>query len=135
VRAPTFVYKVGVEVEFTTEELNMLGLLAANHYDAHCRSIAAVGGFLYGMQNHQKFALEEDAQAKPVHDLNFREIDTLCKVLEMRDMLSPVQSVIALNRPKLLDVATALALRLKLTLHAINDEHARIHNEQARRLS
>jgi hypothetical protein len=132
---PTFVYKVEAEVEFTTEELNMLGLLAVNHYDAHCRSIAAVGGFLYGMQNHQRFALEDNANAKPVHELDFRKIDTLCKVLEMRDTLSPVQSVIALSRPKLLDVATALALRLKMTLHAINDEHARLHNEQARRLT
>ena len=124
---PKFIYKIEVEVEFTTEELNMLGLLAVNHYDAHCRSIAAVGGFLYGMQNHQTFALEADAQAKPTHQLEFREIDTLCKVLEMRDMLSPVQSVIALSRPKLLDIATALAFRLKALLHAINDEHARMN--------
>jgi hypothetical protein len=124
-----FVYDVAVEVEFTEEELNMLGLLAANHYDAHCQSIAAVGGFLYGMQNYQRFSLEADAQAKPVHKMDFRKIDTLCKVLEMRDMLSPVQSVIALNRPKLLDVATALAHRLKALLHAINTEHARLNSD------
>jgi hypothetical protein len=130
-----FVYDVKVEVALTEEELNMLGLLASNHYDAHCRSIAAVGGFLYGMRNHQQFATEADAQAKPVHALTFREIDTLCKILEMRDMLSPVQSVIALNRPKLLDVATSLAFRLKMLLHAINDEHARLHNEQAQALT
>ena len=124
---PKFIYKIKVEVEFTDEELKMLGLLAVNHYDGHCRSIAARGGFLYGMQNHQTFSLEADAQAKPVHQLEFREIDTLCKVLEMRDMLSPVQSVISLNRPKLLDIATSLAFRLKALLHAINDEHARMN--------
>lgn len=124
---PKFIYRIEVEVEFTTEELNLLGFLALHHYDAHCRSVAEVGGFLYGMNNHQRFALEDDAKAKPVHELDFRKIDTLCKILEMSSMLSPAQSLMELSQPKLLDTASALNLRLKKLLHAINDEHARMN--------
>jgi hypothetical protein len=105
------------------EELKLLGLLAVNHYDGHCKSVAKQGGFLYGMQNHQEFS-----NGAP-HVLSFREIDTLCKILEMRSMLSPVESLIALNKPKLLDVASALSWRLRGLLQEINAEVRRMRPE------
>jgi hypothetical protein len=97
-----YVYKVLVEVEFT--------------YDEHCRSISAVGGFLYGMLNQHFFA--RDNNEKPVHELAFRQIDTLCKILEGRPQLVD---------PKAREVAQALAERLHQTLDAINVEHARLN--------
>lgn len=116
-----FVYKVLAEVQFTREELEILLVLSKHHYDGHCRSVSEVGGFLYGIKNGFKFAPEIP------HHLKFREIDTLCKILEMSDTLSPIQSLLEMNKPQLLKVAAALATRLHQMLRDINAETARLN--------
>lgn len=115
-----FVYTVDVEVEFTDEELSTLSFLALNHYDGRCQSAAQVGGFLYGMQNAQRFDRERGT-ARPVHLLDFREIDTLCKVLESKGMFHAEDA--------LFRVASDLAYRLEVLLEALSEERARVNRE------
>lgn len=105
-----FVYTVRVEVVLTEEEVKLLVDLSAKHYDGHCRSVSESGGFLNGMRNSQAFS--------PVlpHTLKFREIDTLCKILEAPTHDGATQKV-----------ADALAHRLHACLKAINVEHGRLN--------
>lgn len=119
-----FHYAVSAEVLFTMDEVKLLGVLAANHYDRHCKSVAERGGFLFGMRNHQEFS-----DGAP-HVLSSREIDTLCKILEMRSMLSPVESLLSMNNPKLLLLAEDLYRRLREVLHEIHAEYRRMNPEK-----
>lgn len=73
-----FQYEISAEVRLTLAQVEFLQKLASEHYDAHCRSVGVRGGFLYGMRNHAAFDGEDADQ----HFLRFREIDTLCKILE-----------------------------------------------------
>lgn len=111
-----FSYKVLVEVEFSDGEMELLRKLSGAHYDSWCRSVSAVGGFLYGMTNRQQFA-REDNQKPPVFHMPFRDIDTLCKILEGRPQL----------HPEVRPTADALALRLSGLLKDINTEHERVN--------
>lgn len=124
-----FRYTVEVEVTLTDEELYLLGTLSKGHYDAWCRSISAPGGFLYGVNNYQTSAHAEDPETNPPHVMSFRHIDTLCKILEMRSTLSPVQSLLSMTRPRLLDTAEALFWRLHGYLNDINAESRRLNTE------
>lgn len=54
------------------DEVAMLMECAKCHYDFTCKSTAAVGGFLYGAsQNDGRFSI------------TLRQLDTLCKIIEM----------------------------------------------------
>lgn len=98
-----FRYEVLVAVPLSFLEIESLMRLSAVHYDGHCRSVGQLGGFLYGL--HNQASLTWDQQAPPV--LRFREIDTLCKILENRSNLE-------------------LERRLHSYLTAINAEQARL---------
>lgn len=73
-----FRYEILVEVQLTLQEVEGLQALASQHYDAHCRAVAEVGGFLYGIRNQCEYG----GDRKDIHILRFRELDTLCKILE-----------------------------------------------------
>lgn len=66
-------------VTFTKEEVNELTLAAQVHYDATCRSLAEVGGIIYGLNNALALELLE---GNATASLKWRDIDLLCKVLE-----------------------------------------------------
>lgn len=76
-------------VVFTEEEIKTLLRCSESHYDGVCKAAGREGGFLYGMMN--RFALREAAkrdsanadQSEATHDLEWREIDTLLKILEV----------------------------------------------------
>ncbi len=55
--------------------------LSAAHYDGHCKAVGRVGGFLYGIHN-AVCEFVEPADAPVPRLLSWREVDTLCKILE-----------------------------------------------------
>lgn len=110
-----FSYKVSVEVPMSLLEVEFLQKMAAIHYDSHCKSVGAPGGFLYGMRNSAAFSEEDGEPAK--HFLLFRQIDTLLKILEPTAAES-------FDGGRTMRVA--LRDRLFPCLQAINDELARL---------
>lgn len=76
-----FFYAVQTEVRFTEPEVDAMIACSERHYDAKCRSLSKVGGFLYGMKNQVRKDIgdpvEDAARNFSTHDL-----DILQKVLE-----------------------------------------------------
>lgn len=81
------------ELAFEREEVMLLMRLSATHYDAHCREVGKVGGFLFGLNN--RYVLEVPEVVAAVGNtcrLSFREVDTLCKILEAAIYSRPISS-------------------------------------------
>ncbi len=65
------------EIEFTREEVDLLKRCAHAHYDATCKAAGECGGVIYGLSNGLDFGCEGG------QDLRWREVDLLCKILEV----------------------------------------------------
>lgn len=111
---PTFHYSVRIELHFSDDELRTLMRLSGLHYDARCKAIGRLGGFLYGMSIWQELRTDDSP-----HVLAFDQIDTLCKVLEQADFVDEARVV-----------APPLRSRLRDALEAIRCEHARLSQAQ-----
>jgi hypothetical protein len=76
-------------VVLTEEEIETMIACSALHYDGVCQAAGKRGGFLYGMKN--RYALRESAKSDPAnidqsdatHFLEWSQIDTLLKILEV----------------------------------------------------
>lgn len=66
---------------FTPEEVELMLKCSAHHYDGLCKSFSREGGLLVKMKN--RFSWAEEGEL-PVHELFFREVDTLAKITENR---------------------------------------------------
>lgn len=84
-------FKAACQLTFTKEEVELLMKLSASHYDAHCREVGQVGGFLFGLNN--RISILTDAVSEPT--LSFREINTLCKILEIHGRLEELAEDLA----------------------------------------
>lgn len=77
-------FKASCQLTFMREEVELLMYLSAQHYDAHSREVGQERGFLFGLNNRYvvlpDMGIEQNAESST---LSFREIDTLCKILEM----------------------------------------------------
>lgn len=73
-----FVYRVMSEIEITRDEVDHLLELSASHYDHKCKSVGAVGGFLYGWSMSFVHSLEKETPVSASGD----QLDTLCKITE-----------------------------------------------------
>ena len=109
-----FQYDISAEIRMTLAEVEFLQELAAQHYDYRCKSVGLRGGFLYGMRNHAEFG----GESCDLHFLKFREIDTLCKILEPTPGEFPRSG--KTQRAELFN-------RLHKVLGAINEESRRLH--------
>lgn len=109
-----FQYEISAEIRLTLAEVEFLQGLAAQHYDHHCKSVGLQGGFLYGMRNHAEFGGENC----DLHFLKFRDIDTLCKILEPTPGESPRSGK---------TLRSELFNRLHRVLGAINEESRRLN--------
>lgn len=94
-------------MRFTREEVDLLMKLSAMHYDGHCQQVGQEGGFLFGLNN----TIDWESECA----LKFREIDTLCKILEIahygpRDKQNHFQ-----------EVAMRLTQELRDCLHRLNN--------------
>jgi hypothetical protein len=80
----SFSYDVNAEVLFTSEEVKNLMECSVTHYDDKCWRAGQHGGFLFGLNNRfVVFPAEEGAEDNDVPSkITFREVDTLCKILE-----------------------------------------------------
>lgn len=106
-----FSYEIFVELLFTADEVRSLLKCSAEHDDGHCRSVSKQDEFLWGMKNCFVGELAEEDLAnghQSPYKLSFREVDTLCKILE-----GPGANV-------------ELAWKLKQILKDINEEYQRI---------
>jgi hypothetical protein len=87
-----FIYHATLEVEFSQEDIDEMTQASIKHYDATCRAISQVGGFLYGFRNHLSngiakvvaFSWQLDLLAKimestgsPLFDSLYRALDAL----------------------------------------------------------
>jgi len=111
----SFTYAVGVKLWLTREELRILRVCAESHYDLVCQQTAFRAdsrGRKNGFVTISEFMLGQEASV--LVDANFREIDTLAKVLE--------QSGLALKTQADRDTANELAARFRVCLRAINEE-------------
>lgn len=76
-------FKPIANVTFSREELELLLDLSTNHYDGVCRefsnerSIGGRPGLIRGMMNCERH------DPHYLHQLTFRQLDTLAKILEM----------------------------------------------------
>jgi hypothetical protein len=64
-------------VSFTAMELEFLMACSAHHYDGTCEDAGREGGFLFSLNSWAKHMDSLD------HTLTWRQVDTLCKILEM----------------------------------------------------
>lgn len=69
-------YKVSACITLTRRELQLLMSMSEGHYDHTCRSLAGLGGVLYGLKNYMEDSDSVDAT------LSQRQINLLCKVME-----------------------------------------------------
>jgi len=76
-----FRYKVSAYILFTIEELEALMWMSEKHYDRTCRSLSEKGGRIEQMLGIQMLDKNLDIETVP-HDLTFRDIDLMCKILE-----------------------------------------------------
>ena len=65
----------------TRAHVDLLTRLSAVHYDSVCKAAGCVGGFLYGWNNQQQQALEQQ-EAAPELSATWRQLDTCMKILE-----------------------------------------------------
>ena len=80
-----FSHEVFAELLFTADEVCNMMECSESHYDHLCQRVGQHGGFLYGLNNRFVGDLAEEDLAKGTQSpfkLSFREIDTLCKILE-----------------------------------------------------
>ena len=79
----SFSYDVNAEVIFTPEEIKNMMECSVTHYDDKCWRAGQEGGFLYGLNNRFVVFVDEDGDREPVPaKVSFRNVDTLCKILE-----------------------------------------------------
>lgn len=105
------------DLTFTKEEVELLMRLSAMHYDAHCREVGKVGGFLFGMNNRYVLEVPEVVALGDEMTLAFRDIDTLCKILESAIYERPIST----GREGLsLELAEDLADGLRDCLNRLN---------------
>jgi hypothetical protein len=67
-----------VRVQFSKGEVEVLVECSKNHYDGVCRSLGQRGGKIYGLNNQIILCPDREAET----DLQFRDLDLLCKVTE-----------------------------------------------------
>lgn len=75
----------------TKKAVTLLVKLSSTHYDGYCRSISQIGGFLRGWENSFELFETDPVEVRA----NFRELDTLLKVMEMCMNLSEEELAIA----------------------------------------
>jgi hypothetical protein len=80
----SFSYDVNAEVLFTASEVKNMMHCSVTHYDHVCWMAGQHGGFLYGLNNRFVVFPAEDGveQNDTPCKLSWREVDTLCKILE-----------------------------------------------------
>lgn len=71
--------KLVAYIEMPDEDFDFIKKCCANHYDHKVKSTVEVGGFMYGFTNRREWSKGEDKTL----ELEFRQIDLLCKALEM----------------------------------------------------
>lgn len=113
-----FSYEVSARLDFTLEEATFLRDRAREHYDAACRAAAEPGqhspaGLINGMVNAADSLSETPGRGW--RWFTFREIDLLCKVLELPR-----------SHPEHSATAWQLTLELKRALGDIRDEYQRL---------
>jgi hypothetical protein len=117
VTSSKFRYEVFVEVLFEQKDIDLLLLCASHHYDGTCR-MAGENGFLRGIANRAKWRAESKVPDEhPEEIMGFRDIDTMCKILEG----------CRYEDPKYHDLGADLAWRFKNYLKDINAEVRRLH--------
>ncbi len=73
-KAGGFTYEVGIFVDFTDDELDLLRRCCAVHYDGRVKAAAKQGGFLYGWLNARSMGIDLKC--------SFSHLDTCAKALE-----------------------------------------------------
>lgn len=69
---------------FTREEVGLMIECSQKHYDAVCKTASECGGFLYGINNKLDFGPNDCS-------LKWRELDILCKILEVGNYLDTME--------------------------------------------
>lgn len=84
----SFAYRVEVNLALTRKEISHMIECSKGHYDIKCRaaSCPTVNGFLDGWCNQMDFAEERGEEEIEVR-ATFREMDTLCKILEAEALM------------------------------------------------
>ncbi len=77
-----FTYDVGILVNFTDDELELLRRCCVAHYDGTVSDSAKQGGFLYGWLNMRSFARSVRNSSTEDIACSFRQLDTCAKALE-----------------------------------------------------
>lgn len=77
-RRTGFTFEVHAEVEFTTQEIDLLIDCSRAHYDFACKKLSQAGGLLRGLANRVSLVGVEKAGCP----LSYRDLDLLCKVVE-----------------------------------------------------
>lgn len=102
-------FKPHASLELSEAEVTLLAKCAAVHYDGVCKDTIQPGGIIFGIQNWSK-----TCPGRP-HDLKWREIDTLAKVLEVGTYAFGADAHEGRE-------AMALNVALRQVLHQLNDE-------------
>jgi len=80
------IFKADAIVRFTQQDLKVLLLCAASHYDGLCRQQAESGGLVYRLAN--TFSAEQAASGAVPNGVELcyesADLDLLCKILENR---------------------------------------------------
>lgn len=86
-----FHFRVQVLFKITIEELEHMIRCSEMHYDYKCKAASQRGGFLYGWRNMLTHYNEDGKPEgyEPFVEVqsSFREMDTLCKILEQESSL------------------------------------------------
>lgn len=76
-----FEYTAKASIYFYRNDIEKLIEIGLHHYDGWVQSTCNPGGFIYGMSN---YLTNFDNEAEGIErSLSFRELDTICKLLEM----------------------------------------------------
>lgn len=112
----SFVYKVGVQLSLTEEDVLLLMEVSDSHYDTACREAGQPGGFLSGWL----FCVQEGLEV----ETDFRQLDLVGKILEQRRFHFDSEE----TRSKL-ERSCVLTEEVTMLLRAINAEYKRLNKE------
>lgn len=81
-------------LNFSVKQLQTLLIFSANHYDGVCKEASKTGGFILGWYNSALYHAQDKDSSWPYFcRATLRQVDTVCKILEIGDALPGLEEV------------------------------------------
>ena len=115
-----FAFRVEVNLALTRKEISHMMECSKRHGDLKCHAASQEGGFLFGWCNQMDWA-EESGEHEVEVRATYRQMDTLCKILEVEPMMANMGTM---------KVEDSLYFPIKQILIQAGEESERVNAEK-----